>query len=87
MADVQVAEGSNVAHKQQSMAPTRKVMAGGAIGAAITILVWVLNAFKLLPQGQQIPAEVAAALTTLVSFAVSYFVPPAPADQVVPATG
>jgi hypothetical protein len=87
MADVPVEGDSKVTHKQQSAAPTRKVMAAGVIGAVITIVVWVVNTFKLLPQGQQVPAEVATAITTVASFIVSYFVPPAPTDQVVPTTG
>ncbi len=62
--------------------PTRKVGAGGATGALTLIIVWVLNSF-VLPPDRQITGEIAAAITTILSFAVSYLVPPAPVDKVV----
>lgn len=50
--------------------PNTKVIAGGAAGALVSVLVWVVSLF-----GLDIPAEVAGALVVLVTFATSYFVP------------
>lgn len=44
-----------------------KVAAGGAAAAVTTVLVWVAAML-----GVDVPAEVAAALTTLISFGVGY---------------
>jgi putative flippase GtrA len=67
--------------KHETAAPTRKVAVGGIAGAMVTVVVFVLNNYLKTP----IPADVATALTVMLSFAVSYWVPPAPTDQVVPA--
>lgn len=47
--------------------PTSKVAAGGAAGALTVVLVWALGA-----AGVDIPAEVASALTVLLSTAAAY---------------
>ena len=47
--------------------PTPKVAAGGAAGAASIILVYTLTTL-----GVAVPAEVASALTVLISFAAAY---------------
>lgn len=47
------------------------------------ILVWMLNTYAL-PEAKPIPAEIAVAISTVLSFAVSYFVPPAADDTVHP---
>lgn len=70
--------------KQATASPTRKVTLGGLAGALSAIIVWVLNDFNLLPGGIDIPGEVASALTTVLTFATAYFVPPAASDQIVP---
>lgn len=69
--------------RQASSIPTRKVFAGGLAGAITLIAVWVLNDFDLLPKGQDIPGEVASALTTIITFLLSYFTPPLERDQIV----
>jgi hypothetical protein len=69
---------------QPSAAPTRKVGTGLVAGSAVTILVWFLDLV-----GISVPAEVAAALTTILVFVASYFVqegplltpPPAPPES------
>lgn len=66
-----------------SAAPTRKVIAGGLSGSMTLILVWMLNTYAL-PEAKPIPAEIAVAISTVLSFAVSYFVPPAADDTVHP---
>lgn len=48
--------------------PTRKVAVGGAAGAIATIVVWASKAYA----GVEIPAEIAVALTALVTFALQY---------------
>lgn len=60
--------------------PVQKVAASGIAGAVVMIIVWLLNSYLLL---EPMPAEIVAALTTLVSFAVGYFVPPAARDMAV----
>ena len=68
--------------KQVNARPTRKVTLGAATGAATAILVWVLNEFNYLPGGTDIPGDIGAALTTLLTFVVSYFVPPSANDGI-----
>jgi hypothetical protein len=67
--------------KQQNGVPTRKVIAGGLAGALVTIIVIVANTYWL-PSEKPLPSELAAALTTVLSFIISYVVPPAASDQV-----
>lgn len=55
------------------MAPTRKVAAGGFAGAATIVLVWALGAATEVA----VPPEVAAAMTTVLTFAVAWWVPEA----------
>lgn len=47
-----------------------KVIAGGAVGALVTIVTWFLGI-----AGLDVPVEVAAALATVLSFIAGYFVP------------
>ncbi len=47
---------SNTARKQQSAAPTRKVIAGAVAGALSSILVFVMNAY-ILKGSTPIPAR------------------------------
>lgn len=51
--------------------PYTKVTAGAIAGALTVILIFVVQALTDL----EIPAEVASAVTVLLTFAVSYFVP------------
>jgi hypothetical protein len=67
--------------KQQDAVPTRKVTAGGIAGAASILIVFLLNTY-ILPPDKPLTAEIAAALTTILSFAIAYLVPPAATDQV-----
>lgn len=53
------------------MAPDRKVTVGALAGACSAILVWASGEFG----GVQIPGEIAASLTVLITFGVSYMVP------------
>jgi hypothetical protein len=48
------------------MTPQPKVVAGGAAGAVSVILVWAVGL-----AGLEVPAEIASAVTVLISFAAS----------------
>jgi fluoride ion exporter CrcB/FEX len=67
--------------KQASAQPTRKAIAAGVAGALATIAVFVLNTY-VLPHDKPLTAEISVAITTVLSFAISYFVPPSTTDQV-----
>lgn len=54
--------------------PDRKVTYGLFAGALMTILAWISSAFA----GVVIPAEVALAGSTVIVFALQYFVPNLP---------
>jgi hypothetical protein len=51
--------------------PVSKVAASGAAGAAVSVLVWILRQVMAV----EIPPDIAAALITLLMFAVGYAVP------------
>ena len=70
-----------MAVKMEGKAPVRKVAAGGIGGAITTVIVWVLNTWVL---EQSMPSEVAAALATIVSFALAYFVRPGANERINP---
>jgi hypothetical protein len=65
--------------QMQSLKPARKVWAGAAVGALVTIIVWLVETIGKIV----IPAGVVVAINTLLTFIVSYLIPPADADQVV----
>jgi hypothetical protein len=54
----------------ESNAPSRKVAVGLLAGAVMTILAWVSKTYT----GIEIPAEVALAGSTVITFAIQYFV-------------
>jgi hypothetical protein len=58
--------------------PTNKVIAGGAVGALVTIGVFIMNTYFL--KDNKIPAEVASALTTILGAVASYYTSPS-SDQ------
>lgn len=59
---------SQPAPSKPSLKPTRKVAAGGAAAAVVTILVWVLSYFAGVP----VPPEVSAAAVTLAAVGFAY---------------
>ena len=64
--------------------PKRKIVAGGLAGALVIVFVWLVKTFT---KGE-IPAELSAALTTIVSFIISYITPPDPNEtSVIDASG
>ena len=50
--------------------PTRKVTSAGLAGALTVVAVWILQAATAI----EVPAEVAAAITTVLTFATGYLV-------------
>ncbi len=62
--------------KQSSARPTNKVIAGTFGAAVATIGLYVLERIM----GEPLPPEVNTAVTTLVTFALGYFVPPSSLD-------
>lgn len=56
-------------YSQTTSAPTTKVTVGALAGALTVVLVYICGLFGLV-----IPAEVAAAVTVLISFGASYIV-------------
>lgn len=65
---------------QPNGAPIRKVAFGGLAGAISVLLVWLYNTF--VSPGQPMPADLAAILTTVLTFIVAYFVPPADSEVI-----
>jgi Mg/Co/Ni transporter MgtE len=64
--------------RTETGAPTTKVI-GGTVGAAFaTLIIWILTV-----AGLTVDAGVKVALTTVITFAVGYMIPPAPRDNVV----
>lgn len=59
-----------------SAAPVRKVAAAGLGGAATTLILYIAKHYA----GIELPADVAGAVTTIVTFGLAYFVPSAPAE-------
>ena len=67
--------------KQKNPAPTRKVQVGALVGALISIAVWLYNNGRSDAK-DKIPAELATSITTVLTFVVSYLVPPSETDQI-----
>jgi hypothetical protein len=63
-----------MAVQTRGSAPVQKVVAGGGGGALATIIIFVLNHYVLADK--PLDGTVSAAITTLVTFLVSYIVPP-----------
>lgn len=67
--------------KMATAIPARKVLGSTFAGALTVILIYIINNAVLGP-ANPLPAEVAAALTTVVSALVGYYLPPAARDQI-----
>lgn len=64
-------------------APVRKVTAGALSGAVVTLVIWMLNTYVSPFDKKPIPAEITGTMTTIVSFLISYAVPPARNETIV----
>jgi hypothetical protein len=65
--------------RMETPAPARKVIGSALAGALTTIAVYILNTYIL---ATPLPGEVAAAVATVIAFAVGYLLPPAERDQI-----
>lgn len=59
---------SEIKYNQLTNEPTPKVQAAGIGGATASIILWLIGAFTDV----QVPAEVGAALATLIAFISAY---------------
>lgn len=66
--------------QMQSAKPARKVWVGSLVGSFVTVLVWIIETAAHIT----IPSAIAVAIATVLTGIISYIVPPAAADQVVP---
>lgn len=57
-----------------SAVPKRKVAVGALTGAMVTLVTLTLNTY-VLPTNKQVPPELAAAATTVLTFVASYMTP------------
>ena len=64
--------------KQISGKPVRKVAAGAIAGATMTVILFGIKSVLKA----DVPADVASALTVLLTFGISYMTPSADGDQV-----
>jgi hypothetical protein len=71
---MKMAETASKSTKAPTSVPTNKVIAGGISGAAVVIAVYVLNTYLI--KNNQIPADVSASITVVVSSICSYFTKP-----------
>jgi|HubBroStandDraft_6_1064221.scaffolds.fasta_scaffold6842883_1 hypothetical protein len=63
----------------QSLKPARKVWVGSIVGATTTLVVALIEAIG----NTKISGTIAVSISTVLSFIVSYLVPPSDNDQVV----
>lgn len=63
-----------MAVRTQGNAPVRKVIAGGIGGSVATIIIYIIN--RNVGADHQLDGTISAAITTLVTFLVSYVIPP-----------
>ena len=59
--------------------PIRKISYGALVGAVVTLVVWLIETLGKIT----VPAYIAVALSTILTFVISYLIPPSDADQVV----
>lgn len=61
-------EMNDVSYNQPSSEPTPKVQAAGLGGSIASILLWIIGSFTAV----EVPAEVGAALATIIAFVAAY---------------
>jgi hypothetical protein len=64
--------------QMQSGKPALKVSVGAAVGAAVTIVIFIVEKAAKTT----IPAYIAVAASTLLTFVISYLIPPSDSDQI-----
>lgn len=73
--------------KEPTKVPSRKVLAGGGVGAFVTLVVWILNTYVPYFSHQPITAEVAALAVTVLSGLTAWGVPPGRYETISHANG
>jgi hypothetical protein len=63
--------------------PTQKVLGATVATAAVEILVWAFNTY--VSPANPIPPGIAGSINVVAVFLAGYFIPPSPADDIVPA--
>jgi hypothetical protein len=71
---------SNGPARMQSRLPARKVWVAAVANAAVALIAGIVNG---IADGTPISGEIAGSAMTVISFLLSYFVPPAKDDQIV----
>ncbi|MHB8815837.1 MAG: hypothetical protein ACYDAE_21605 [Steroidobacteraceae bacterium] len=66
--------------QQFSKVPTNKLAASGIAGSVTAIVVWAVKQWGSV----DVPADIAVAISTVISFVAGYFTPPATRDFVAP---
>ena len=74
---------------EQTLMPTRKVLGGGAAGAVVALVVYILNTYVPLFRAHPFPPEGVAIATTALSAMVAWLIPPGAGEATIqdPATG
>ena len=67
-----------MANKMQTLVPTSKVTFGAVAGAVAAIIVWIIEVAAKI----NVPGYIAIAISTVLTFFTSYFVPPADRDTI-----
>lgn len=69
---------------QSTLQPVRKVTAGAFTGAFITLIVLILNTYHpfFKQENNRISGEISGAATTVLTFIVSYLVPPSKKEAI-----
>jgi hypothetical protein len=65
--------------KMQSLKPARKVSVAALVGAATSLVLWIIESAA----GVKVPSYIATSIMTILSFIVAWLVPPSADDQVV----
>jgi len=67
---------------QPTHQPVRKVVLGGVTGALVTLIVASLNTYYPAFENKPISGEISGAATTVLTFIVSYLIPPGRQEMV-----
>lgn len=71
---------SNGSARMQSKLPARKVWVAAVANATVVLIAAIVNA---IADGTPVSGEIAGSAMTVISFLLSYFIPPAKDDQIV----
>ena len=66
--------------QMSTIAPARKVVSASLGGAVATVAIYFFDTYAA---AEPLPVVVSTALTTIIVFAVGYYVPPSPNDTII----